>query len=114
LFQISHATRLEVWTKNLNHTNDIIRKNAAIHLGKLNDNKAILPLIKALENEANTKVKIEIIKSLGRLGDETTLNILRENYLKEQTQIVAKTYLRIIGILEQRLEYEKKKTKSSN
>jgi HEAT repeat protein len=59
----------------LQSTDDDIREEAARALGELQDPRAVIPLISALE-DPNHYVRREAAKSLGRLGDERAIPAL--------------------------------------
>jgi len=57
--------------------NPMVRRGAAYGLGKLNDRRAVEPLIEALKDKDNYVV-INAAKSLGNIGDIRALNVLRK------------------------------------
>ena len=74
-FNFEHV---QYWMKTLeSHPMIMIRKQAARHLGNLQNNLATSSLIKGL-SDANEDVRIQCAYSLGRLGDSSSLKTLYE------------------------------------
>ncbi len=71
----------------LNHENGNVRRLAALALGKLQDQKAVEPLIKLLENEVKPQVRQYAINALGKLGHIQAISIL-EQILNDPTEQV--------------------------
>lgn len=67
----------------LESKNDDFRSNVASMLGNTGDRRAVKPLIKQLQREANVDVKLSIIEALGKLKDRKAVRPL-EPYLASE------------------------------
>jgi HEAT repeat protein len=78
---------LEMLGEALFEGNDDMRLAAARALRQLGDAQALEPLKRAISEERNQKVKIEVIRALGAIGSEQALQILRFNSRTRQPKI---------------------------
>lgn len=78
----------------LRNPNGNIRRLAASALGKIQDKRAVKPLIKMLENEEKPQVRQYAVKALGKIGDASAIPLLesitKEYQEKEYTRVAAK------------------------
>jgi serine/threonine protein kinase/predicted Zn-dependent protease len=73
------ATEKYILTQ-LSHPNELVRKLVVRSLGGMKSKKAVLPLMKILKtkSEKSTTIIIEIIKTLGIIGDSRANNIVQK------------------------------------
>jgi len=104
---ISYAERAELWIKNLESENTLIRKNAVFYLGKMKEARAIPDLVKLLDNPVEEDLEITIISALGKIGDLSVLPFLRKRYMKinKKNDVLKKAYIQAISRLEKIYEY---------
>jgi len=72
----------------LNDENPTARSNAALKLGELKAKEAVEPLLKMLEKEKASNVRIVVAVALLKIGDEKALSTLKKLAEKDKNQTV--------------------------
>jgi ATP-dependent DNA helicase RecQ len=84
----------------LEDPNGNVRRLAASALGKLGDERAVLPLLDLLKTEEKPQVRQYAVKALGKIGDTHASpplrNIVEDENERDYTRVAAKTALRQI------------------
>lgn len=79
-----------------------LRCGAAQGLGKIGDNRAIIPLMSILNNrEENYRLRLSVAESLGRLGDEYAVNPLLDilSDEREKSVYLKESAVKALGML---------------
>jgi len=100
--------RFEMWARNLENKNVLIRKSSAKNLGLLGDKRAIPFLIEAL-TDMKVEVRVEICKALGLLGDEKVMKNLKTVARKDESADVRKAARRAIREINEYIKVRKEK-----
>ncbi len=94
----------ETGTPNFAKTDESMRLrcSAAQALGKIGDNRAIIPLMSVLNNrEENYRLRLAVAESLGRLGDEYAVNPLIDilSDEREKSVYLKESAVKALGML---------------
>ena len=103
----AQADRADLWIKNLESENALIRKNAVFYLGRMKEGKAIPHLVKLLDKDVEEDFEVTIIGALGKIGDLSVLPFLRKRYMKinKKQDVLKKAYIQTIARLEKIYEF---------
>ena len=81
---------MQYWLTQLTEPKRSVRSNAAIRLGKLRDERAIIPLIQALQDSWDN-VRLEAARALNKFGNSAVtplLNTLANKNFRIQTEVI--------------------------
>ncbi|MBN2189864.1 MAG: HEAT repeat domain-containing protein [Candidatus Aureabacteria bacterium] len=71
------ADRVDELINDLNSDSSSVRWKAVMFLGQEKDVRAVDPLIKVIASDQNYGVRVEAIKSLGKIGDKRAIETLK-------------------------------------
>ncbi len=74
---ISLADKVDNLINDLNSSSDSARWKAVMFLGQEKDIRAVDPLIRVIATDQNYGVRMEAIKSLGKIGDKRAVEVLK-------------------------------------
>jgi len=64
------------------------RRDAAVHLGRMGDSRAVMPLVERLKNDRSHDVRVAAATALGQIGDPTAAIYLERSVIYDKRQDV--------------------------